>query len=476
MPSTSSEDTPVKEARNRLASDLLEVKELPGRRLPVELSSDDTAMRDVYNHPMTNEHTIEDTPMREFHQHSRQGHRQSQSVYDSHDTSLRENYPHAAQHVVNNDSSSLADLSGITPIQPSPNRSTTSAHDLSINAPGSRGDNLHNMSLDTPMKQSVNYNERGQHGSYDDFMDTPMRQRHNHEELDTPMRGSRRPQSMIEPYSNHPQLNTPLDTPMRALNTSLDTPMRALNTSLDTPMRALNTSLDTPMRALNTSLDTPMRESMRNNPIFYSPPTRDTKKEPTAEHDEGLPPAVSRHGTFTTNVSSRHGTHLTEQPMESSRGSPRLVKAPYEYEPINSNMKQSPHTSYKLNTPYGNADNEVKPAETNISLSSAMDAIRNDMIKQHSTEPVPNSNLPFGIASPPLVANQSAPELNQVSRHALGQGQSRNMSSGSSDMENAFAEIASNHSQTATNSVQDMLRSNIDNEDKASVHSFGSGE
>lgn len=389
------------------------------------------------------------------------------------DTPMRTDFPGGAELDSSDETPLHVDVSGIVPVEATPNKQSLYPHDLTLGTPA----RLHPLTvdtsaIDTPMREYATYNkQRQQHHTYDDLIDTPMRQSSSYGcTVDTPMQmDRRRAQSLIESSANREHLH-------------------------------------------NASIDTPMKEAMKmnSNEVFYSPPTKHrsqpashaTHSESFTDNSSRLNQAVSRHGTASIHPKaiSRHGTVTTagtDQPLDLSGSAGRLVRAPYEHEPSHDkpSTPTTPGGTYKLNTPYGNADNEVTP-DSNISLSTAMDAIRSNM-KQQISEPAPSNNLAFGQTSLPQTTynspsataehQQPSPSLSYKQEPSLGAN--RRVSSGSSEIESAFADIDYNYSPhgapvnmtssapTPTTSVPVMSRrASAENDDRASVHSYSSGK
>ena len=430
-------DTPLREPQ-------FEVRQLLGRNIPSELSLEDTPMREALSSQSQRQsasipdYSIDDTPVRKglaAHAQSLVG---SIPEHSMDDTPMRDAYHQGM--LSSFDSRSQSSISGISPL------------DMTVDTPMRMHSQItqsaHNISIDTPMRQQQNY--RGypeQYGSPQrqlSMEDTPVR-------LAAAARGRQRPQSMIEGGN------------------------------------------------LDFSVDTPMKEAMRsNNQIFYSPPTRhrseSAEREATAHTpssinhsftDTPMRQAVSRHGTATIapQVTSRHGAVSTDQPIDLhvSDSKPRYVTAPYEFQQPKPEQPTS-KPAYKLNTPYGTAQNELSPAQTNISLSNAMDAIRTDMMRQHNKTEPPASNQPFGLTSPPSEYPAPPTNVHRVS------------SAGSSDIDHAAisdvgygATAAQSPAASSVNSIVTsvsaqgdgggmMRQPSVDNEDRMSVHSQGSGE
>lgn len=359
---------------------------------------------------------------------------------------------------------------------------------------------------------SINAHPRGSWNSagtplrgYDHHADIPAASESLNNSIDTPMRGH--DNHSHDPYSNFQNTNC----------------REGLNNSIDTPLRGSSNVTQAPPRPGLNSVDTPLREAMNSNRIFYSPPVGHNSELPTnvappvsrpmSDSFTDTPmrdyPATSRHGSTSIGppTTSRHGSVATNLPTSSNR----LVRAPYEHEPESS---QAAKPSYKLSTPYGNADNEIQPAQqTNISLSSAMDSIRNDMMRHQTAEQAPagHGNKPFGATSehipfraqsipqhgyeqpPPMSHLHMNAEYHQTfPTHGYNQGQpaSRRVSSASSD--SAFTDFASNTSAShgsphllhtsatgplTAGDISGLVRqTSMDNDDRGSVHSHGSGK
>lgn len=372
------------------------------------------------------------------------------------------------------------------------------------------------------LPQGQHYHGRIQTNSMDD---TPMRdaymQRMSNNMLDESDHQSCGNMSGVSPHPYSLSIDTPLRMyPNQGTYDTIDTPMRQqysgpYNDQLDTPLRQHQPLDDTPVRLAaarsrqrpqsmietvnnhNLSMDTPMRDALRsNNEIFYSPPTR--HKSVTAEHDSSphvqqspmahsftdtpmrQAQAVSRHGTaaIPPQATSRHGAVSTEQPLDMSENKTRYVTAPYEFQ-SQEPEKASSSQPYKLTTPYGTAQNELVPTQTNISLSSAMDAIRTDVMKQHMKPESAANNMPFGLTS----QAQTVPEY-----HPIPTNIHRVSSGGSSDIDAAMSDVLYNQSASAVSPAASsaasavtsvsaqaegslLRQASLDNEDRASIHS-----
>jgi len=402
---------------------------------------------------------------------------------------------------------------------------------------------------DTPMRIHSQY---GQHHTntppnlnIDTSLDTPMRevslpQGRYPSETDTPMR---------EYYAHRPDANSSSvkDSQIDSLG------LAAAAASSDADKFAQLNSLQNKHQQLRvdlSSIDTPEREAshmansrkqrphsmierverddstppvigygVRPEPYanYSSPPTRDgslltsldSYKHVDINCISDTPMrqyATSRYGAVSTppQAVSRHGTVHVDPQASPTADTTRLVRAPYEYDVSSKSAKPAGQSLYKLNTPYGTADNELKPMEDGVSLNAAMDAIQADSLKQHPAQHPSADGTPFSpmsqstrdplshftaderLASPhPPTTPFPYPDPALPGPGAT-YGGARKVSSGSSEIENAFAEIGSNHSQGAgqlsrPNSSSHMTASALhrqqsgDNDDKASLHSYGSG-
>lgn len=380
------------------------------------------------------DYSIDDTPLRTGQTSHAQSLASQIPDHSMDDTPMRDAYQQSMQRSMDNSGqNSWSNTSGVMP------------HELSMDTPmrmpSHMAQSSHNISIDTPMRLQQNI------GGYSDHSGSPHRQQSFD---DTPVRlaaalhGRQRPQSMIETGN--------------------------LDYSIDTPMRG---------------------EAMRsNNQIFYSPPTK--QRLESAERDMSpsqsdishsftdtpmrQAQAVSRHGTTTIppQVTSRHGVSPANQPLDLSDSKPRYVTAPYEFQQPEPEQPIS-KPAYKLTTPYGTAQNELSPGQTNISLSNAMDAIRTDMIRQHNQADPLASNQPFGLASPP--ADIPAPsDVRRVSSDVdhtmpdVGYKQTAATSPAASSVNSMVTSVS------AQGDGPMMRQASIDNEDKVSVHSHSSGK
>lgn len=423
----------------------------------------------------------------------------------------------------------------------------------------------HNLSvMDTPMRQPP-AQHRGHH-SWDDTQirhmggppttqhmldDTPMRQGyatpppphmvHSSPVMQGPPTRQVPATSMYGHNMTAGMYGTPSRSPASAYGQSpVDTPLQNRHSAYgyildDTPMRH-------PLESVTTSLsgfqlpayhgaahlsgvpssavpDTPLRDMVRSmNPseTFYSPPyqpkspperdiahTRASILSPSSiDTPMRLEPnAISRHGTADSHphTMSRHGmSDITDKPLDLS-GSKLHVATPYA---LSDEAARSPTKPYKLTTPYGTAENELSVAPTSISLSNAMDVIRNSIL-QNQSEPSP-ANLAFSSlpqtypvmtaavqgqsgttllttqqqpllpsAQPPFSAPSDAPNDIENALNDIGLS-----SSGSKSMLPSAATAApTTPVKMETSMDSPKLRKQIsqDSDDKASLHSYGSG-
>lgn len=296
---------------------------------------------------------------------------------------------------------------------------------------------------------------------------------------------------------------TLVDTPMRHL------PDAAMPHFSSHPISANHTAAHLSNLPSSSVPDTPLRDMMRSldsSHTFYSPPyppkspperdtvcTRASVLSPTAIKQE--PHAISRHGTADAHphASSRHGTlGVLDSPLDLSSSTKSSVKTPYA---LSEETTPSPTKPYKLNTPYGTADNEISNAPSSISLTNAMDVIRNSMI-QHQPEPT-SVSLAFGTLpqmSPimtPAVQRQSNGVSLTTQQHqspVLQPTSSDNVN----DIENALNQIGVPNMESvqavsdaaiptpvkmefSMDSPKLKKQMSQESDDKASLNSFGSG-